>query len=302
MGSPKFNYDKMTKEEILEVFKQNYLRIKPKDAADFYKKGGSPSFYALRKYVGLTYAQTLVKLGLKNEKFGLRYESKLKSIMESKLKNKDELLEIKKNDFLTLYEELGRIPTTTEIIKRYGCKFSKNKLKNTHNMTYREFVKWCGLDNSEVNDNLNNDDISEKDLINEYLELCKKLGKTATIRELEKYTKYNYQNFNRKFSGITELRLQIGIDISNLGNNTIKKYNKNKIIELLKIDYIKYGKIEIKDLIDKHSYDDLFPRSITTLFSYLEINHAKELWEIVEKELLNDYIKEKRRVKGEGNE
>ena len=136
MGSPKFNYDKMTKAEILEVFKENYLRIKPKDAADFYKKGGSPSFYALRKYVGLTYSQTLVKLGLKNEKFGLRYESKLK--------NKNELLEIKKNDILTLYGELGRIPTNTEAVKMYGSKFHTNNLKSTHNMTYSEFVKYCG--------------------------------------------------------------------------------------------------------------------------------------------------------------
>lgn len=87
-GVPKLKWNEMTNDEILQVFKGQYYKFKPKDATEYKKKINTPSLYILRKRLNLSWNQALVKIGVNTEQIKYNRNRDNVGVINNIIKNK----------------------------------------------------------------------------------------------------------------------------------------------------------------------------------------------------------------------
>ena len=277
MGNMKLDYDNMTNDEIINLFKQQYETIKPKDAIEFFdKSNGIPSAYILKSRLNMTYGQLLVYIGLR----------KTPRICTREKRN-DTIKKVLKK----AYEEYGYIPTSCKILKKYNINISDYASKS--GISYKEFVEKFGYEYGRItiintiNRKWNNK--TDEEIFKEYNNLCIKLGRIATIEDIKKERKnglYDLQFIRRRYKSFNNFKKLAGITYK---IDDMTWYSKRKIKENMINLYCKCKKRpKTKDII---KCDEL--PTIPTIMVYFPQKTLNDIWIEIEKDMIKDYIKMK---------
>lgn len=123
-----------------------------------------------------------------------------------------------------------------------------------------------------------------------YKELCKRLGRTATSKDInkDKIIPYTSGVFCIRFGGMEELRKLA--DREEYGRAK-KQYIKHSLLQEIKKIYIQNeGKITVDELKLTCSENENMC-SYATLLQYFKTTQINKVWNEVEQSLLKDYIK-----------
>ncbi|SHJ65542.1 hypothetical protein SAMN02745248_00602 [Hathewaya proteolytica DSM 3090] len=277
-GKARLNYNEMTNDEILQVFKEQYYKLKPKNAIEFFKDANSPTQHILKSKLNMTYAQTLVRIGVRNTE-RKRYKKDKEHMQKYYTKYKNKIYKI--------YNELGYIPNTNEIIK-YGIR--PCSINSVLGITYYDFITEIGLEHEMKTHYGQYNNVSDEELLNIYKAFCLQLGRVATRFDIEQSKnmpcigifQFRFGSFNevKRLSKVDELALDKRI------------YSKNYIMQNLKQIYVDNSKrVSLKEL--EICIDNYFDRgiSISTILYYFKTTNINDVWNEVEQSLLKDYIK-----------
>lgn len=152
-------------QELLTAFKQEYDRINPKNKEEFDQKK-SPDFPYLRailKIYGLRYNELKVKVGVVD--------------VLNPRRSKEEWQELLTN----IIEELEYVPSTTELREKYGI---ARKSFYPHLGSYNNALK--ELDYEPLRDTPEAADVTKEELLEEYIDFSKRIGKLASYHDLDR--------------------------------------------------------------------------------------------------------------------
>lgn len=178
---------------------------------------------------------------------------------------KKELLKAIEGEF----KRLGSFKKEVYRDKRNKQQFPNPRVLTDHlEMSWVEIIKACGSE--DVKENMA-DTVSDEELIREYKELSKSLGKPATIEELKNCTAYTYEIYRQHFGTIGQLRAACGFKMeTKRGNSIITKNDCKK--ELLGI-YRKYGRVSYSQL------KEISTISISTMIRKFHTTKINEIWD-----------------------
>lgn len=267
MGRPNLDYNNMTDEEILEIFKNNYYKIQPNDATEYIKKCNVPSLYILKTKLNLKWNDALIKIGIKKEdlKFDRsRNYIKIYNEMIDEMGYIPSIIEFRK------YLKENKITDITGgIIKKYG--------------TYNKFLNEYGLEINGTTPTIVKE--TNEELLKIYKDFCKKLGRVAKTTDLNESEEiYNSSIFSIRFGGFNNLRRIAGYEEY---ERVKKRYSKIKITNILKEEYVKLARRLTVDEINKVKE---LPNQATIL-KYFKTTKISDVWEEVEQEMIKDHIK-----------
>lgn len=249
----KYNHNKNYALKII-FYKYNQLNRVPR-TTDF----NGHEVNKIKKYLNVKYWNDALKLS------GLQPNHE-RHTKESCIKN-----------FLELKEKLGRIPTCTDFLK-----YSPNKVEPAIKIFggYNNYVKACGF--NPINKKPRKIKETDEELLNIYIELCKKLGRLANAKDIEENSIYNYEIFKYRFSSIynlksiTNKKLKFDKKIINP-----KDYTKDKLIKILVEECKKNnGKLTVTQIDEL----DNLP-SITTILRRFNTKSIKDVWKEIELDL-----------------
>lgn len=252
----------MKDKELLDLIKENYLRIKPKTCHDFFKYRDKeiPCLPTLKKLFGMTYNEILLKAGIS--------EDDLNFVRRDKEQYLEKLKEIS--------EKLGYVPSLNEFIrlgyspqvltKFYGSYENAAKIVNTDYRVYKKYKK-C--------------EKSKEELLKEYIDFSKKIGKVASFLDCEMSEELSSMgSYYCKFGNMENLKKEAGFEIGRIYK---RKYEKQNIIDKLVETYLKKGKrLTVKELRNQND----FP-SYTTILHNFKTTKINEVWEEIESNIIN---------------
>ncbi|NFC89036.1 hypothetical protein EXN13_15605 [Clostridium botulinum] len=279
MGRQKLDYNKMTNEEILQLFKEQYEKIKPNDAMDFFKRSNyTPTPYILKTRLGLTYGQACIAIGARKT---------VRKRYKEDIKHKEYYYNKYKNKIVKIYNELGYIPNTVEM-KKYGL--SQQTILTVFNMNYHDFIQSIGFNKKDIKNGNCKINETDEELLEMYKNLCFRLGKIATSRDInEDKNSPSATSFIYRFGSINEVKRLSKIDELALDK---RLFTKHYIMKNLKEIYIEYGRRLNNEETEK-ILSNYFERgvSLSTIFVYFKTAKINNMWAQVEKALVHDYIK-----------
>lgn len=245
----------MTDAELLNVIKAEIERVGSTFYDDYRarKSAQAPSRAYIKKRLGLTWNQTLAKIGL---------DPNVKRLSDA------ELIEQLKD----IGEKLGKAPTIQEArgaglnISVYEARFG----------SYNNALTQAGMEvNYEKNKVVHTDD----ELLQMYKDLCARLGKAATMEDINNHLEYGASVFGVRFGGINNLR-----ELAGYTKYPKKpKYTKASITRSLATVYAKYGRRLKNSEIDQLSAENKDFPSLATICRHFETTKMTEVWEEMEK-------------------
>lgn len=243
----------MDKEELLDAFKEEYLRINPKNRTDFNSRRNK--IFPESTYVEKKFNTTWNGL-LKKCNFNIKRESR----------TKEEYTKILKD----LYNKLGKVPSIPEFQK---AGYNLNSLLYSFNLkTYNQVIKELGYSTNKRPTACNCTDL---ELIDMYKDLCNTIGDVATIYDIDKCKSIpNSSVFLDRFTDIKNLRKLANIQGGRVRNN---KYTKEYIIKILLELLNKYNRPLTTKELQKEIKNNNYP-SIKTMQRYLNVKSLQGLW------------------------
>lgn len=250
------DFANLTNKELLEVVDKELDRIGSTtfSAYNKHKSKNAPSFSYVKKRTGLKWNEMLEKL---NKELNLEN------------KTKEELLQQLKDISLSL----GKTPSKNDLLNMginadiYYYKFG----------SYNKALKLAGLDvNSEKSKVIH----SDAELLKMYVDLCKKIGKPATSRDIDDNLQYSSDVFIMRFGSINKLRELAGYNTVNY----TKKYSKGDIKTKLIAAYKEKGRRLKNHELKQMSKDDSSFPSISTICRQFNTTKISKVWEGIEKE------------------
>lgn len=242
---------------VLKIIHEEFMKIKPKHYKEFYEKSCLPSIPTIQKRFGMKFSDVLIKAGIPVELLNV---AKPNEYYIQKLRE--------------LAEKLGHSPSVNEFRKAgydqtvYLYRFG----------SYNNALKMAGLSINESN--FINKGIDKKQIIKDYKQLSKRLGRPATQKDFNEHITYSAHIVYSKFGSFVALRKEAGFPIDNRGTGT--RYTKEKVLKMLVSDYILYQrpltKKELKSIKEYPSVSE-----ILTLFKTTKI---KEVWDEVKAEVI----------------
>lgn len=248
------DYSNISDGELLDMIKKEITKIGSTTFESFYKNKskGIPSFSYIQKRFEVKWNELLEKLGL---------EINLRDMTN------DELLQQLKS----VAEEMGKTPSIKELSDR-GISVS---VYNARFGNYNNALKSTGLDvNIERNKVTHTDD----ELVEMYINLCNRLGKAATSKDIDKYLEYNSDVFAIRFGSINKLRELAGYEQINYTT----KFTKENIKIMLIKEYKKNKRrLTNRELTQLSKEDKDFP-GISTICRHFKTTKISEVWEDIE--------------------
>lgn len=245
----------LSDQELLEMLKSEYHRIKPKNQTELFEKSKIlPSHTYLRKRFNMTINELLIKIGIPVEKLnGIR-------------RPPNELLEKLKE----VADELGHVPTA----KEFNAKgYSSEALKN-HFGSYSKALEAAGLE-------VKNKKFTKSELIKLYKNLSNQLGRPANSEDLNKLNDFpSASTFAVRFGGIKELKKSLGFKSSNRGGQP--KYTKEDIMDML----IKEVEKKQRQLTTNELRNNKNLPCYTTILKYFNTTKISDVWKEVHNEML----------------
>lgn len=250
-------------DSLIELFKNEYIKINPQGFRDYDKKRGenAPSSTYLKKKLGKNWNELLRYVGLEVYKEHIfDIERAYESIRE-------------------YIEKFGKSPSTSEFDKfllEENKGFSvENIRKNEKLGTWNEFLKSLGFETHKTPKKILD---SKEEIKRKYIYFSESIGaeKGATSEELER-SDIDLSSLRLRFGGLNGLRLVCGYP----SNRNNKKYTKEEIKKILKIKYKEYG----RKLTNNEAIKDSEIPSLTVICSYFCTTKMSEVWAEIEKEL-----------------
>lgn len=239
--------EKLSDEELLNLIKNEFYRIKSKGHVDFFKKRDRriPCYLVLQdRFNGLTYNEILIKAGVKNEELNC-----------IRLTN-EELI----NELTKLTKELGHIPNKNEMKKHHiSPQVLQKKFGTVENAIKKLDENYSLKKQTKVTEN-------NEELLQKYIKFSMKLGHPASSDELDRSNEiYNSGVFSIRFGGMMELKKAAGFEFIDTNN---RKWSKSKVEKLLlKIRKEKGKKLTTRDILNKISINTILKFYKTTKIS-----------------------------------
>ena len=163
----KISISKLSDDMVLRIIHEEFMKIKPKHYKEFYEKSCLPSIPTIQKRFGMKFSDVLIKAGIPIELLNIAkpneyYIQRLRELAE-KLGHSPSINELKKAGY-----------DQTVYLKRFG--------------SYNNALKVAGLETRESN--FIGKGINRKQIIKDYKQLSKSLGRPATHKDFNKYTLY----------------------------------------------------------------------------------------------------------------
>lgn len=251
------DFSDMTNEEILKIVKEELERIGSTTIIDYKnnRRNNTPSEKFLRYRLNMKWNEMLKLLDLK---------------VNVEQRSKEEWL----NLLRAAADNLGKTPSIYELYD-YGLNESVYKLNFG---SYNNAVKLAGLEPNAIMLTVTETD---DELLEMYIDLCKRLAKVATAKDISHYLKYSSDVFAVRFGGINNLRRLAGYEIYSFNRKYTKSEIKNKLAEV----YKRYNKrLTKRELQELSKANEEFP-SISTIMRYFQTTKMNEVWEQVEKDI-----------------
>lgn len=248
------DFSDVTDEELLLMVKKELERIGSTTQADYTKKRSenAPSLEYLFYRLNMRWNEVLKALG-----FELNVEQK----------SKEEWLQLLRD----IAKDLGRTPTISDL-EKYGT--NKDVYKYNFGSWNRALLE-AGLEIVHKKDKVSHTD---EELLDMYKELCKKLGRAATSKDIDNYLPYSNDVFTIRFGSMNNLRKLAGFEPYYLRRKYTKEELKNKLIKV----YKEYGRrLTNNEMKQLSKNNDDFP-SISTLCRYFKTTKMSEIWEMIE--------------------
>lgn len=210
------NYDELSDYQLIELFKKEYDRIRPKTCSEFYRQTTTaPSLFMIKKRLKMTWPQLLRFIGVDDKK--IRFQRR----------SKEEYIQILNN----LNEKLGHPPSSREftehgytvpvIVEAFG---SYNKALDAAGLKPRTAIPIKVVE-------------SKEELLEQYKMLCKKLGRTADWKDIENAEgMYSPHIYSIRFGGMRGLKITAGREPHHIDR---RRYTKKMILRLLKNECLK---------------------------------------------------------------
>ncbi|MFD3156705.1 homing endonuclease associated repeat-containing protein [Haloimpatiens sp. FM7330] len=250
----------MTNDELLELIKNEYYRIKPKGCWDFMKKRDKriPCLSKLKERFGKTYNQILIMSGISDDELNFVR------------RNKEQYLEKLKQ----ISMELGYVPSHQEFLK---MGYSPSILKKYYG-SYLNAVRELG-----INFNLSETPIivkeSKEELLDMYIRFSESLGGPASCNDLEKSKRiYNAGVFRIRFGGMKGLKKSAGFEPIYKNN---EKYTKEYIKNMLRKLYIENN----RRLTAKEMAEDSDLPSLVTVLTKFKTTKISDIWQEIENDM-----------------
>lgn len=254
----KISISELSDDMVLKIIYEEYMRIKPKNYKEFYAKSCLPSIATIQKRFGMKYSDVLFKAGIPID------------LLNIAKPNEYYIQRLKK-----LAEELGHSPSINELKKAgydqtiYIYRFG----------SYNNALEIAGLPRNESN--FINKGIDKKQIIKDYKQLSKRLGRPATQKDFNKYMPYTARIVYSRFGSFVNLRKEAGFPIDNRGTGA-RIYNKEIVLKMLVRDYILNQRtLTKKELKSKVEYP-----SISEILVLFRTTKIKEVWEEVKNEVI----------------
>lgn len=252
-----------SQEELLKIFKEEYLRINPISGRDYNKRRSetAPGYQYLQNVTGLVWNDLLKKLGLEVKR-------------EAVLDKQKVILAV--NDFVNKYSKAPSLSEFRKFLKDEKKGFDVDTIRRgRHFGTWNNFLK--GLD-LEITKSPSQILESKEEMIIKYKRYSEKIGaiKGATFKDL-KNSDMNRNGIRLRFGGMSGLRRASGYYVG----NDWTRFSKEDILKILKEKYLKNG----RRLTNAEIYNDEDLPSQTTICSYFLTTKMTKVWEEVEKEL-----------------
>lgn len=240
------------REKLIEELKNEFKRIGSTLLVDYDKKRRDclPSSHIVRKKLGnVTWTDVLVMCG---------YEGHYKTWTKEKVLN---LLKSKGRQLT--FNEMVELDIRPHTVKRY--------FKSYKNM-YEE-LGW------EYKEKEFYTDVTNEELLKEYDNLCKELNRVATAKEIDEYSRYNFEIYRSRFGTLNEVRRLSGYR-HRVDPRTITK--EDCMREMLLI-YDKHGRVPYDRL------HEIIPFHYRTLLRKFGTTSVKDVW----REVIEEYEKRK---------
>ena len=253
----KISISELSDDMVLKIIHEEFMKIKPKHYKEFYEKSCLPSIPTIQKRFGMKFSDVLIKAGIPVELLNV---AKPNEYYIQKLRE--------------LAEKLGHSPSVNEFRKAgydqtvYLYRFG----------SYNNALKMAGLSINESN--FINKGIDKKQIIKDYKQLSKRLGRPATQKDFNEHITYSAHIVYSKFGSFVALRKEAGFPIDNRGTGT--RYTKEKVLKMLVSDYILYQRpLTKKELKSIKEYP-----SVSEILVLFETTKMKKVWDEVKAEVI----------------
>lgn len=241
-------------EETLSELKKELLRIGTtnREKYDLLKGKGNISSSQVCRRLKSSWHDIVLKVGLKPERYLLPPEDMLKALNSE-------------------FKRLGNYTKIFYIENRNKQNFPHPRILTKHlNMSWADITKACGRKDiiEFVPDN-----VSDKELIDEYKKISKNFGKPATVEELKSMTTYSYDIYRQHFGTIGELRRLCGFE--GKVKNSTPIITKEDCERELKSIYNKHGRLTYSELKKVSTI------SLSTMFRKFHTTKINEIWDRV---------------------
>ena len=249
--------DYINKNELLDLIKENYIKIKPKACSEFFKLRDKkiPCLPTLQKIFGMTYNQILIKAGISDDE--------LNFVRRDKEQYLEKLKEVS--------EELGYIPSTNKFIRLGYSPYILAKYFGT----YENAAKIIDADYKSKK-KIEKVDESKEELLDRYIEYSKKIGKVASYNDIL-YSKElpSAAVYKNRFGRMEFLKKEAGFESEKPCN---LQYEKEDVMKNLIALYLNKGRrLTVKELAQESS----IPSYSTILYNFKTTKISK-VWEEIE--------------------
>jgi hypothetical protein len=262
----KNNPDLLADQELLAMIKMEFEEIQPTGCHDFFKKRSkTPSLPYLKKRFHATWNDILLMAGVPEENL---------NFVRRSLKTKDYYLRVLRD----LADTLGRTPTWNEYV---ATGESSDRLKNYFG-SYNQAVREAGL--SPHLKSVAKKPASHQQLKLAYLKLSQRLGKPATISEIERDCKeFSVTMFLKEFGGIRQLRRELGMPGGNQGSEPY--YTKKELVKKL---IAAYQRKQVRLTAREIQRDPTLP-SYMAIVTRFQVHSLADVWNEIEVMMANEY-------------
>ena len=123
---------------------------------------------------------------------------------------------------------------------------------------------------------------TDEQIINDYLNLCGKLNKTATMRDVIRASKNgescSYDTIKQRFGGLQDLQEICGFQPMYMHLNNSEKYEIDDIIVILQVIKLQYGR-RLKSC-EWRSLEGLPEGDF--IFKTLNVHSTREMWDFID--------------------
>lgn len=242
----------VSNEVILRNLKNELLRIGTtnREEYDLLKEKGNLYSTSICRRLNLTWREIILKLGLKPARV---------------LYPKEEMLTL----LVLEFRRIGSYKKEVYRLNRDKTKFPHPMVLTKHlEMNWFEIIKACGCPNVTE---FTADNVTDNELIDEYNMICERLGKLATVKDINEYSEYTYDIYRQHFGTMNELRKACGKNIND--NKEHKIITKQECIEELRKLHNQYGELSYEELKKQSSI------SISTYFRRFKTTRISKIWE-----------------------